>query len=211
MSRMASAHTTAAAPPGNPKPGLRERKKLQTRQAIRRAAFRLFAERGYDATPVDRIAAAAEVSPSTVFRYFPAKEDIVLTDDYDALLERGIRDRPAGEPITETLRHVTVGIMRGISAADRGELVQRIRLIRDVPAVRGRTAEITARHIDTVSTALAERTGRPADDLEIRVASAAALAALQEALLRWAEDSRAAGPEDLIHRSMDVLAAGLTL
>ncbi|MGV4929367.1 TetR family transcriptional regulator [Streptomyces sp. BHT-5-2] len=208
---MAPAHTSAAAPPGNPKPGLRERKKLQTRQAIRRAAFRLFAERGYESTPVDRIAEAAEVSPSTVFRYFPAKEDIVLTDDFGARLERGIRDRPAGEPIAETLRHVTVGIMRDISAADRAELVERIRLIRDVPAVRGRTAEVTARYIDTISTALAERTGRPADDLGIRVVSAAGLAALQEALLRWAEDHQTVGPEVLIRRSMDVLTAGLTL
>ncbi len=210
MSRMVCARVSAATP-GNPKPGLRERKKLKTRQAIRRAAFRLFAERGYDATPVDRIAAAAEVSPSTVVRYFPAKEDIVLTDEYDALLAAGIRARPTGEPFVETLRHVTVGIMRDISATDRGELVQRIRLIRDVPAVRGRTAELTARHIETVSTALAERAGRPADDLAIRVVSAAVLAALQEAMLRWAGDHEATSPQELIQQSMDVLARGLTL
>ncbi|MFF2812948.1 TetR/AcrR family transcriptional regulator [Streptomyces sp. NPDC058000] len=208
---MASACTSATASPGQSKPGLRERKKIKTRQAIRRAAFRLFAAQGYDATPTERIAEAAEVSPSTVFRYFPAKEDIVLTDEYNALLADGIRARPAGEPFAETLRHVTVGIMRDISATDRDELVQRIRLIRDIPAVRGRTAELTARHIDTISTALAERTGRPADDLGIRVISAAALAALQEAMLRWAEESREASPEELIHRSMDVLAGGLTL
>ncbi|WP_344577084.1 TetR/AcrR family transcriptional regulator [Streptomyces lunalinharesii] len=207
---MVCARVSAAAP-GTSKPGLRERKKLKTRQAIRRAAFRLFAERGYDATPVDRIAAAAEVSPSTVLRYFPAKEDIVLTDEYDALLAAGIRARPTGEPFVETLRHVTVGIMRDIGATDRGELVQRIRLIRDVPAVRGRTAELTARHIETVSAALAERAGRPADDLGIRVVSAAGLAALQEAMLRWAGDHEATSPQELIHRSMDVLARGLTL
>lgn len=211
MSRMVSARTPAAAPSGTPRPGRRERKKLQTRQAIRRAAFRLFAERGYEATGVDRIAEAAEVSPSTVFRHFPAKEDIVLPDEYDDLLAGGIRARPAGEPIAETLRHVAVGILHGTSTADRGELLQRIRLVRDVPAVRGRTAERTARHVDLVSTALAERTGRPADDLGLRVVSAAALAALQEALLRWAEDARAAGPEALIHQAMDVLAGGLTL
>ncbi|MFJ5674222.1 TetR/AcrR family transcriptional regulator [Streptomyces sp. NPDC093097] len=208
---MVSARTPATAPPGKPGPGLRERKKLQTRQAIRRAALRLFAERGYDATPVDRIAEAAEVSPSTVSRYFPAKEDIVLTDEYGALLERGIRARPAGEPMPETLRHAAVGIVRGLDAADRGELLQRVRLVREVPAVRGRTAELTARHIDLVSAALAERTGRPASDLEIRVVGAAALAALQEALLHWAEEGRAGSPEEPIHRSMDVLARGLTL
>src|SRR6478735_2233854 len=99
MSARTTAATTTAppGPPGPPKIGLRERKKIQTRQAIRRAAYRLFEEQGYDATPVDRIAEAADVSPSTVFRYFPTKEDIVLTDEYDPLIEATIRSRPADE------------------------------------------------------------------------------------------------------------------
>ena len=61
--------------------GLRERKKIKTRQAIRRAAFRLIDENGYAATTVEQIAEAAEVSPSTFFRYFPSKESLLLADD----------------------------------------------------------------------------------------------------------------------------------
>ncbi|MFH8406881.1 TetR/AcrR family transcriptional regulator [Streptomyces sp. NPDC018019] len=215
MARMASARKPAA-PPAAPKVGLRERKKIQTRRAIRRAAYRLFEEQGYDATHVDRIAEAADVSPSTVFRYFPTKEDIVLTDEYDALLETGLRARPAGEPLAESLRHVTVEALRRITGAERAELVQRIRLVREVPAIRGRTAESTARHTELVSAVLAERSGRPADDLEIRVVAAAVLAALQEALMHWAADGRQAdGRQDdletLIGRSMAVLGRGLAL
>ncbi|MFJ3949508.1 TetR family transcriptional regulator [Streptomyces sp. Je 1-4] len=208
---MVSARTSATTPPGTPKIGLRERKKIQTRQAIRRAAYRLFEEQGYDATPIDQIAEAADVSPSTVFRYFPTKEDIVLTDEYDTALEAGLRARPADEPMVESMRRVTVEALREIAAADRGELVQRIRLIREVPAIRGRTAENTARDAALISAVLAERTGRPADDLELRVISAAILAALQEAMLNWVEGGESAELEALIDQTMDVLARGLTL
>ena len=60
-------------------PGLRERGKARRRDAIIRAAYTLFAERGYDATTVSDIAAAAEVSPRTVAMYFPSKQDIALS------------------------------------------------------------------------------------------------------------------------------------
>ncbi|RSO28670.1 TetR family transcriptional regulator [Streptomyces sp. WAC 06725] len=208
MTFMASAQRSAARPTA-PKAGLRERKKIQTRQAIRRAAYRLFEEQGYDATPVDRIAEAADVSPSTVFRYFPTKEDIVLTDEYDPMLEAELRARPADEPMIESLRHVTVEALRRITVEERTELVQRARLMREVPAIRGRMAENTARDTEMISAVLAERSGRPADDLEIRVIAAALLAALQEALMRWVADGQRDDLEGLIARAMDVLARGL--
>src|SRR5207344_3192834 len=85
--------------PGQPaqaRPGLRERKKARTRAAIREHAFRLFRAQGYDATTVEQIAEAAEVSPSTFFRYFPTKEDVVLQDDIDVLGMETFQSQPAG-------------------------------------------------------------------------------------------------------------------
>src|SRR5262249_19057366 len=74
--------------------GLRERKKIKTRQAIRREAFRLIEENGYGATTIEQIADAAEVSPSTFFRYFPSKESLLLADDLDPLILAAFKAQP---------------------------------------------------------------------------------------------------------------------
>ncbi|HYQ36885.1 MAG TPA: TetR family transcriptional regulator, partial [Mycobacterium sp.] len=74
--------------------GLRERKKIKTRLAIRREAFRLFDANGYAATTVEQIAEAAEVSPSTFFRYFPSKESLLLADDLDPLVLAAFKAQP---------------------------------------------------------------------------------------------------------------------
>src|ERR1700744_6700684 len=87
---------TAMLSPGqDQQPGLRERKKARTRASLREHALRLFREQGYQATTVEQIAAAAEVSPSTFFRYFPTKEDVVLNDDMDTRVLEALARQPA--------------------------------------------------------------------------------------------------------------------
>src|SRR3984893_10060148 len=87
---------TAIPATGQERPdGLRERKKAKTRAAIRDHALRLFRENGYQRTTVEQIAAAAEVSPSTFFRYFPTKEDLILQDDMDTRMLEALARQPA--------------------------------------------------------------------------------------------------------------------
>ena len=84
--------------------GLRERKKDLTRASIQREALRLIAERGYEATTCELIAAAAEVSTATLFRYFATKEDIVLQDRYDPVIAAAVVARPAEESALVAVR-----------------------------------------------------------------------------------------------------------
>lgn len=195
----------------SPRPGLRERKKLKTRVAIREAAYRLMDEQGYGATTVEQIAAAAEVSPSTVFRYFPAKEDIVLSGEFGPVFAAAVRARPAGEPPLESVRAVLRGAVGTVLADRPEEFARRGRLLLEIPAVRARMAEATAETSLLLSRAVADRTGRAANDLEVLVFTASVLAALREVAIHWAEHGRKDDPAVLVDRALDALSGGLAL
>ncbi|MEV3989423.1 TetR family transcriptional regulator [Streptomyces sp. NPDC049837] len=195
----------------HPPMGLRERKKLKTRIAIRRATYRLIAEQGYEATTVEQIAEAAEVSPSTVFRYFPTKEDIVLTDEYDPVIEKALAERPAGEDPLESLRVVMTRATAALLEHEPEEMRERARLMVEVPAIRARMTETMAETSQVLARLLADRTGRAADDLEVRVFTAAVMSALCEATAYWAERDQRDDLVALVHRTLDTLRGGLSL
>lgn len=203
----AMAAEPAPAPPLN----LRERKKLRTRAEIRKVTYRLAAEQGWDAVTIERIATAAEVSPSTVVRYFPVREDIVLTDENDAVLAARLLARPAAEPPLESLRAVLLDAVRTALTEEPAETRLRARLMVEIPAVRARLTETTAETAQMLARALAERTGRDADDLEVRVFTAAVLGALREATVFWAERGQADDLVPLLDRTVDTLRDGLSL
>ncbi|WP_329122011.1 TetR/AcrR family transcriptional regulator [Streptomyces sp. NBC_01465] len=194
-----------------PQLGLRERKKIKTRTEIRRATYRLVAEQGYDATTVEQIAEAAEVSPSTVFRYFPTKEDIVLTDEYDELLVAALRDRPEDEPPLESLRFVVQEGLRMSMEIDPAEMRQRTKLMVEVPALRARMMESMSGTGRMLCAVLAERSGRDPDDLEIRVFAMGTLGGLNEATAYWAERGHQDDLTELVDRAINTLRDGLVL
>ncbi|MGY5029939.1 TetR/AcrR family transcriptional regulator [Streptomyces sp. 900116325] len=209
------AATPRTSPPtsveAQPRPGLRERKKLKTRTAIRRSTHRLIAEQGYDATTIEQIAEAAEVSPSTVFRYFATKEDIVLTDEYNPFLEAETRKRPADEPPLQSMRFVVTEALATLLATEEEDLRRRTRLMVEVPAIRARMSETMSDTAKVLARALADRSGRGADDLEVRVFVAAVLGALREVTLYWGEHGQKGDLIAMVDQALDTLEGGLTL
>ncbi len=195
--------------------GLRERKKARTRAAIREHALRLFRENGYQRTTVEQIAAAAEVSPSTFFRYFPTKEDLVLQDDMDTRMIEAFERQPAGlSPVAA----VRAGVREAFSSYTEAELEtvrETTSLTMTVPEVRARAMDEFSRTIAVIADALAKRSGRPADDLAVRTMAGAIIGVIMSITMPWegwSSDRQAI--EDMfarIDQGLALLEAGLPL
>ena len=180
----------------------RERKRAQTRRTIQEQALRLFGDQGYDATTVKQIAAAAGVSHMTFFRYFPTKEDVVLSDDYDPMLEQLIKARPADEPVVNSIQAAIAEGFRLVYAADRATILERVRLLLSTPALRARLWE---NQLGTQEMFERSLRGRGADPFEVRVMAGACLAALTVAIVAWAEAPAATELPALIDESFTIL------
>lgn len=167
--------------------GLRERKRERTRAAIQAAGLHLFATQGYDATTCEQIAAAAEVSPATFFRYFPTKEDVVLADRYDDLIVALLHDRPAAESPIEAVRRSLAAGLEAVYATDADIIRQRLRLVLSVPALRARLYEQQRATASVLAGELAGRMGGTPDDLEVRAVAAAIAGAASAAVETWAD------------------------
>ena len=195
---------------GQPTLGLRERKKAKTRAAIQQHALRLFRAQGYDETTVEQIAEAAEVSPSTFFRYFPTKEDVVLYDDVDPLLIAAFEAQPAALSPLQALRAAMRAVFSALPAEDLAEQWERGALMLAVPELRMRMLDQIVATAELLAQAVAARVGRGADDVAVRTFVGAVLGAMMPPLLAAAHDP-AADYLALIDASLDLLEAGLPL
>jgi AcrR family transcriptional regulator len=209
---------TTPSPPASPRPGLRERKKARTRAAIREHALRLFREQGYDATTVEQIAEAAEVSPSTFFRYFPTKEDVVLQDDMDLLWLEAIRQQPPDVGPIAALRASVRAAFAGMGEGEWAQLRETTELAVAVPAVRARMLAELARTTQILAAAVAERSGRDSGDFAARVLAGAVVGI---AMAAWFEEggdpmafddkTKLATFADKFERGLALLESGLPL
>jgi AcrR family transcriptional regulator len=162
--------------------GLRERKKIRTRAAIRDNAMRLFQEQGYNATTVDQIAEAADVSPSTFFRYFASKEAVVMTDDLDELMIAAVRSAPADRSAIGTMRWAFDQSLGKLSDEALSFEVARQNLINSVPELRVAMIDDFQRNVDLISTLMAERFDQDPQGLPVRVFAGAVVGAMLAAV-----------------------------
>ncbi|MFF9016487.1 TetR family transcriptional regulator [Streptomyces sp. NPDC014870] len=159
--------------------GLRERKKERTRQALSDAAVALFLARGFDAVSVAEIAEAADVSKPTLFRYFPAKEDLALHRfaDHEDEAARVVSGRPAGVSPLDALRaHVLDGLARRdpvTGLCDHPAVLAYQRLLYGTPALVARMYAYQGRS----EAVLAEALG--GDAVDARVAAGQIVAVLR--------------------------------
>ena len=160
--------------------GLRERKKLQTRQLIFDAARRLFEQSGFDRVSVAEIARAADVSEVTVFNYFPTKEDLFYggMQFFEEELIESVRNRPKGESAIKAFRRrLLTGTERLESRQSAETILQAGRLISASPSLIAREREIVERFTRRLAELLAKETGAEATDVEPLSAAAAMMGA----------------------------------
>ncbi|MEU5214347.1 TetR family transcriptional regulator [Streptomyces sp. NPDC020742] len=194
--------------------GLRERKKEQTRRRIAATAWRLFAERGFEAVTVNEIAEAAEVAKATLFSYFPTKESLALQGVGDDDLAGIVAGRPAGEsPLAALRAHYRAFAAAPMTGADRDLMVARVRVIFDSPALSGAANALLYQQRQRLAEVLAaERDEMTAVLMAAQIS--ASLVTLQEAFFRRLADG--ASPEEArrrlaqdVERAFDLLADGL--
>ncbi|WP_042165451.1 TetR family transcriptional regulator [Paenibacillus gorillae] len=171
--------------------GLRERKKAKTIAAVQAHALRLFHEHGYHETTVDQIAAAAEISPSTFFRYFPTKEDVLIIDNYDPLLIQAFRAQPSELSLLEATRNAMTEGIDKMSVEEMETVRQRIQLIMSVPELRAATLNNQMMTLQLIVELAAERLGRQADDLAVQTFAGAIIGVSISVMLYYSEHPEA--------------------
>jgi AcrR family transcriptional regulator len=187
--------------------GLRERKKLATKQALALAATRLGVERGLENVRVEDITDAVNVSRRTFTNYFSCKEEAIasLSAGRFARAAQTLRDRPASEPLADSLAEVFAAQHEAAAQLDP-ERVAPIRMMMTSPALQGEALKTLVQAEGPLAKVIAERTGAdPHGDLDSRVLAAAVMAAVRTATAHWATSD---GPlPDLIREAVRQVAA----
>ena len=185
--------------------GLRERKKRQTREAVRRAAFRLFEQLGYPNTTVEQIADAAEISPRTFFRYFPTKAALLIPDQLTAPVIELFLKAPAELSPIAAYRYAVEQMFADMDGPVWRDEMARQRLLYTLPEANGALYMTYIETIELITEALATRLDLPGDDPRLRITAGAMTGVMMAALHNTPIDPAA------ISRGLNFLDEGLPL
>ena len=177
----------AAAQAGHP-----GRRRVTSRAELEQAAFALFAARGFDATTVDEIAAAAGIGRRTFFRYFPSKNDIPW-GTFELELERmrvRLKACPPEVPLMDAIRLALIDFNR-VAPGQVPLHRRRMELILGVPALFAHSTLRFTAWRQVIAEFVAERTGHRADDLAPQAIAHAILGVSVAAYERWLDDPAA--------------------
>jgi AcrR family transcriptional regulator len=193
-----------------PTGGLRERKRLAAMHRIQSVALDLFEAHGFDAVTIERIAAEAEVSPSSVYRYFGTKEQLVIWDELDPGALAAIEHELASHPPLEAVRRVVEATMRA-ATADEERIRRRLRIAFTTPSVEAASALQTYAMAGLIARVLAARLERDPDDLDVQVFAHAFAGGLLGALRHWYASGFTSPVETIFDRPLAVLEGGIDL
>ena len=185
--------------------GLRDRKKIRTRETLRREAMRLIEENGYANTTVEQIAEAAEVSPSTFFRHFPSKEMVLMANDLDQVTIDALEQQPPEIPSLQAFRRALEITMAALSKDEWRFERARLRMVLSIPELKAAQFDEYRRTVAALTQADCRRTGRQPDDFEVRVFVGALAGGLMAVL------DRASGVPERMYRALDFMEAGMPL
>ncbi|MBY9080216.1 TetR family transcriptional regulator [Paenibacillus sp. HN-1] len=193
----------------SPKPGLRERKKIKTRATIQENAMRLFREQGYQATTVEQIAEASEISPSTFFRYFSTKEAVVLEDDYDPLLIESFLKQPPELSIIQALRGAVKDGFNQIPEDEVEGIWARVSLSYEIPELQAAMIQQIMTTVEMVANVIAQRQGCSKDELRVR-SLAAAFVGIAMASQKFFIEQHDRSYPDILTEAVSLLEKGFT-
>ena len=182
---------------------LRERKKLETRLALARAALRLFEERGYAETTIDDIAAAANVSRRTFFRYFACKDEAVIVDPAGKVeaLRIALEDGPPEEPTIAALRRGILALTRTYFQPD---LIRADRSPGTTGAcLRRRAMAYQVRWEDELAAAVAVDLGVDIARLRPRIVAHTTVAVMQAGFAAWFAEGGRGDPATAVADTFD--------
>jgi Transcriptional regulator len=187
---------------------LRERKKAKTRALIQTEALRLFREQGYEETTIEQIAEAAEVSSSTIFRYFPTKQDLVIYDALDESFIEQFRAQPPELNAIQVLRNVLREYFGLIPDKDIGLQFERARLMKEVPELRGAMFDEFGRTLIEIRDLIAERSHQASDDDAVLALSGAVFGIVLAAWLGTSGDDWLERCKERIDKGISLLESG---